>query len=490
MVSMGLILYLKKGRYLLLFASVLLFCCSEDKGGGVKSSDAYYDTEFYTDAISGDGTSADISSGDLQDLSDLYIVDSDLYPDGGFEFITGTAYYEPVETEIPPKGVWFKDLNFRTAVARITDKKKDGYSGTGIQNEYSRSDPENADGSRLILRGNDGEWYLYSTQDFSLIRKLEGINGGGQEPEPRWDNLDPDIFYYFYGSELRSYNISHSKSETLHDFRKENLKVSLISTGTEGDASYDRRYWCLMLLNDSYELLNVVVYDRSEDKVLGLYNSSSLPEGVGLNWTSMDISGESCLFGYEDIGAGYTPPVGVFERNLTMRLSLPDGANGHMDVAIDENGRDVMIYQNNSTDWIAMADLKSGAETNLIEIPFGINADIGLHFSGNNYESKGWVLVSTYGSRNTPSGSRHSWMDNQLFLVQLRQNPLILRIAHTHSYTSLNYEGEKNYFAECFASISRSSANIYFGSNWNNYSFEYSDAYVVRLPPKWWLFYK
>lgn len=423
----------------------------------------------------------------IYDILDIQIVDT--FVDAGdvneFEFVMGSDYYEPVETAIPEKGARFIDPNFHTSIFRITDKNIDKYSGEGIQNEYSRSDPENIDGTYIILRGNDGEWYLYNLSNFSVLKKLEGINGGGQEPEPRWDNQSPNKFYYLYGTELRLYDVQSDKFEVVHNFTKEYPDAVYISTGTEGDASLDRRYWCLMLFDDSYSLLGVTLYDRNQNKINGYLSASSLPQGIGINWVSMDMSGKNCLIGFEDDGAGYTPPVGVYDLQLKYRHSLPDGANGHMDLALLSDNRDVMVYQNNRTDWIAMSDINTGEETNLIQIPFDVNADIGLHFSGNNGKIPGWVLVSTYGSKNPPAGNKHSWMDNQLFLLELKSNPRILRIAHTHSYTSLNYEGEKNYFAESFAAINSSGTAIYFGSNWNIYKMDYSDAYVVRLPENW-----
>jgi hypothetical protein len=156
-----------------------------------------------------------------------------------------------------------------------------------------------------------------------------------------------------------------------------------------------------------------------------------------------------------------------------------------MDLALTSDGKDVMVYQNNANDWIAMADLDKGVETRLVFIPFNVTVDIGLHFSGNCAKTPGWVLVSTCGSKNPPPDETHSWMDTQLFMVELKTNPAIWRIAHTHSYLSLDYTDEKNYFAETFASINTASTKIYFGSNWGNFSSDYTDTYVVTLPQSW-----
>lgn len=73
-------------------------------------------------------------------------------------------------------------------------------------------------------------------------------------------------------------------------------------------------------------------------------------------------------------------------------------------------------------------------------------------------------------------------MDNLLFMVELKANPTIKNIAHTHAFTSLNYDGEKNYFAEAFATVNTRGNTVYWGANWNNCSAEYSDEYKTSVP--------
>jgi len=115
-----------------------------------------------------------------------------------------------------------------------------------------------------------------------------------------------------------------------------------------------------------------------------------------------------------------------------------------------------------------------------------VNADIGLHVSGNCSNTPGWALISTYGSKNPPPGQSHSWMDTQLFMLELKANPRIWRLAHTHAYTYLNAdEGEKNYFAEAFAAINRAGTRAYWGSNWDSWMTEYTDTYQIALPTGW-----
>lgn len=390
-----------------------------------------------------------------------------------FNFVMGPDSYIPSDTTMPQKGTKFIDPNFHTQIVRITDKS-DGYSGAGIENEYSKVDPENSDGAYVILRGNDGEWYLYDASTFQMKEHLAGITGG-EEPEPRWDALNPKIFYYLCGTELRSYHIGTDASTTIHDFNKEFPSAAYISTKSEGDASLDRRFWSFMVEDSSYSVTSVIVFDRTSNSIVGKKNG--FPDSV--NWVSMGMSGKHCVIGYD------THVTQVFSKDFSTGINLPEGANGHMDFALTPADKDVMVYQNTATDWIAMADLGTGVETPLVKIPFDVNSDIGLHFSGNCADTPGWVLVSTYGSKNTPLGENHSWMDTQLFMVELRANPNIWRIAHTHSYTHLDYTDEKNYFAEAFASINTRGSKIYFGANWGHFNTDYTDTYQVTLPTEW-----
>ena len=378
------------------------------------------------------------------------------------------------KVDVPERGVPFTDSLYGTTIVRITDKDADDYSGPGIQNEYARADAENATGSHLILRGNDGEWYLYERTGCRLVKHFTDL-GLNEEPEPRWSTASEQMcFYYFHGTELRLYDISADTSGLCHDFRAEFPTAWAITTKTEGDASLDRRYWCLMVEDSLYNVLAVVCYDRVDNSIIG--TETSFPDNI--NWVSMDMTGSHCVIGYE------SSPAQAFSRDFTAMTQLPAGATGHMDLALDALGNDVMVYQSNNTDSITMADLATGAATPLVAIPFDVNTDIGLHFSGNCSDTPGWALVSTYGAENPPAGEAHSWMDNLLFMVELAPNSRIVKVCQTRCYTGTS--PVSNYMAECFASVNRAGTRVVYGSNWGIYSpQDYTEAYSVALPAGW-----
>jgi hypothetical protein len=108
---------------------------------------------------------------------------------------------------------------------------------------------------------------------------------------------------------------------------------------------------------------------------------------------------------------------------------------GHSDLALDAQGREIMVYQDIDTDEIATVDLATGSITRLLPIDFS-HGEIGLHFSGRAHLLPGWAVVSTHGSSRTS----YTWMDDQVFALELRANGCMVRLAHTHSLVDPDQE--------------------------------------------------
>ncbi len=390
-----------------------------------------------------------------------------------FQYVLGTDYYAPVETSLPKKGLLFTDPDFHTFLVRMTDRTE--YEDVGVQNEYAKTDPENCDSTIVVLRGSTGTWYLYDTITFEVKKALGSWFVDGIEPEPRWSATDPKILFYVYETELRAYSLDSDSSTLIHDFSSDFPSAHYITTGSEGNPSLDQRYWSFLVEDSDYTTIAAVIYDKQTDSIVG--SRKVLPDKV--EDISMDMSGNHCMLGFE------SHVFQICSRDFSSIRDLSIGANGHNDFALTPDGRDVLVYQNTQNDFICMTDLNTLDETPIIGIPFTVNTDIGLHVSGNCAEKPGWVLVSTYGARKPVEGSSHSWMDTQIFMLQLQRDPIVWRIAHTHSYTSDEATGEKNYFAEAFATINQAGTRVYFGSNWNNLSSDYTDTYQVMLPSGW-----
>jgi hypothetical protein len=151
---------------------------------------------------------------------------------------------------------------------------------------------------------------------------------------------------------------------------------------------------------------------------------------------------------------------------------------GHYDPALDAQGREVVIYQDIDTDHISMLDLGTGAVTPLWEIDFS-HTGIGLHFSGLAYQRPGWAVVSTHDD----VGTTFTWMDDQVFAVELESGGRVVRLAHTHSL--VNDDLELDYWAEPHASVSSDLTRVLFATNWGRSGTGQVEMYMIALPLNW-----
>lgn len=380
-------------------------------------------------------------------------------------------------TDIPPLAQTVTEPTFGTDVIRITDIKagKPFTKSKGIVNEYARADVLNADGSKAVLHTTNGHWYLY---DMQTLEPLGNILGQGRK-EPRWHATNPDLLYFVDGKRFFSYNVVTKRKETLYDARKDYPNVSWITAQGEGDGSADSRYWALMVLNydektKKKHTLDWIVIDAESKNVHSRCRDNPFCFMKGANTVTMSPSGQYVLV--------ETEPTQVFDRDFTNGRELP-GKFGHGDLAVTKDGRDVFVAQDRSNDYLSMVYLDTLEYQKLMFIPFqapekgGVSYQ-GFHVSGNAYATPGWVLVSTYGRRETPT----YWSDGALYLLELAPNARHLRVAHTNARTS---QGGKDYWSEAFASIDRNGKYVFWGSNWGITGEGYADVYRVTLPDGW-----
>jgi hypothetical protein len=167
----------------------------------------------------------------------------------------------------------------------------------------------------------------------------------------------------------------------------------------------------------------------------------------------------------------------VYDRNLEHGRSLVR-IIGHSDLALDASGREVLVYQEIDNDTISMVDLESGEVTALWPIDFSYRA-IGLHFSGQSFDAPGWILVSAY----TDVDENYTWMDNQVFAVELKRGGRVVRLAHTHSVVDENRQ--HYYWAEPHASVNQDFTRVLFTSNWGRTGTAEVEMFMIELPAGW-----
>jgi len=403
-----------------------------------------------------------------------------------FTFITGTQVYPVPGLAEPAPRQWFTDPTFGTCLVRVTDRAADlspGDTSTGLKNEYARVQSFNADGSRLLARGTEGTWYLYDAQTLGPpLAELPLV------VEPRWDSNDPNLIYYSDLGEKRlmSYNVQTAVQTEVHDFDDDfpGQNLAAVWTRHEGRPSRDRRYWGLMAQDTQWDTVAFVVYDRQTDQVT-IRDMRGVP-GVneGIDHVTISPLGTYLLASFDHycqhghLGDDANPcGLMVYDRDLTNGRGLLR-IIGHYDPVLDAQGREVVIYQDIDTDYISMLDLATGAVTPLWEIDFSHTA-IGFHFSGLAYDRPGWALVSTHDDDPTI----YTWMDDQVFAVELESGGSVVRLAHTHSLVNDNLE--LDYWAEPHASVNSDFTRVVFTTDWGRSGTGEVEMFMIALPSDW-----
>ena len=386
----------------------------------------------------------------------------------------------------PEARVPFRDPVFGTCVVRVTDRASDlspDDTSAGLKNEYSRVQSFNADGSRILVLGIAATWYLY---DAHTLQPLGQLPFGGPV-DPRWDANNPDLLYYSEDTRLMAYNVGSGEQRLVHDFAADFPGQSLAAVWTkyEGSPSADGRYWGFMAEDQDWVTVAFLVYDLQQDEVVTKRDVRGVP-GVDAidnayisplgNYFIADFSDYYCepgQLGTDERPCGYM----VYDRDLNNGRGLLR-ISGHMDLALDAQGREVAVFQDIDTDNISMLDLASGDVTPLWPIDFS-HESIGLHVSGRAFGRPGWALVSTHDGN--PASS--TWMDDQVFAMELKPGGRIVRLAHTHSV--VDESQEHDYWAEPHASVNQDFTRVLFTTNWGRSGTEEVEMFLIDLPAGW-----
>ena len=140
-------------------------------------------------------------------------------------YLTDTAIYSPpadyLSPQLPPQGVTYTDPVFNQSgppdwLMRFSDAantpRADGVAGNlkWASHEYATTSPFNADNTRVLLI-HQAYYGLYSANG-TLIRQLVPVCASCA---PRWSRTDRDVFYYFRGRQVYSYNQNTNVSTAL-----------------------------------------------------------------------------------------------------------------------------------------------------------------------------------------------------------------------------------------------------------------------------------
>jgi hypothetical protein len=392
--------------------------------------------------------------------------------------------YQAPDIPEPPARVPFRDAVFGRCLTRLTDRSTDiaqGDSSQGLKNEYSRVQSFNADESLILIRSTEAYWYVYRADTLQPLGAM-ALQGS---VDPRWDASDPSFLYYMDGTRLMIMLVTTGEREVQHDFAPDlpGMPVETVWTRYEGSPSLDGRYWGFMAQDAHSHTLAFLVYDRFTDRVIANRDVRGVPGIDDVDSVTISPLGDYFVaqFGYCPEGTLGTDaqPCGlmVYDPNLQNGRGLVRNI-GHSDLALDADGREVMVYQQLDTDHLSFVDLATGASTDLWPIDFTYTP-MGFHFSGRGYRLPGWVLVSTHDG----DAASHTWMDDELFAMELRAGGRVVRLAHTHSV--VDQGGGQDYFAEPQASANRDFTKLLFTTNWGRTGTQQVETYLVELEPGW-----
>ncbi len=378
----------------------------------------------------------------------------------------------------------FRDPVFGTCVVRVSDRTTDlspTDDSPGLKNEYSRVQSFNADGSLVLVRGVEATWYLYDAQTLLPLAELP------LEVEPRWDPADPDLLYYLDETRLMVHDVEVGEERLVHEFADDlpGQPLAAVWTRHEGRPSADGRYWGLMAMDEEWETVAFLIYDLNTDRVIANRDMRGVPGAEeGIDHVTISPLANYFLASFDrycehgQLGSD-AQPCGL----MVYDLSLANGRSllrivGHYDTALDPEGREAIVFQDIDEDSISLLDLSSGAVAPLRSIDFS-HGGTGFHFSGCSFSRPGWALVSTYDG----DPGAYTWMEDQVFAIELRPDGRVVRLAHTHSL--VDEDQEHDYWAEPQASVNADFTRIVFTSNWGRSGTGEVEMFLIELPADW-----
>lgn len=379
----------------------------------------------------------------------------------------------------PAKGTVFRDRSGTCAVRATAHDVEP--PPTFARNDYSRRQPFNADSSFVLVYASGGYWHLYDADTLRYLKRLDGPAG---DAEPQWHATDPNTLYYLPtngGLELYALDVRDNQSRVAADFhgRLPWPDATHLWTKDEGSPSADGRYWGFQAeAGNEFAIRGYVVYDLQTDRIVGTRAASIRPDHV-----SMSPSGRWFTSSGDEEGTWAWSPDFRTKKKLHHKSEHSDlalGANGHdLYVSVDfQSARgDVFFVDIDACPAVPASASPSGVPEcpRTVLFPTYIDgAHASLHFSGKAFGHPGWVVVSSYDTQRTRSGS-WPWYTDKIFAVELAPQPRMRTLGY---HEVAHYAG---YWTEPHASPDRMLGRVMFNSNWGTTSADDVDDYMIVL---------
>jgi hypothetical protein len=335
----------------------------------------------------------------------------------------------------------------------------------------------NADGSRFLLYGTWGSWYLWDTDTKTPIRQLS------LGEDPRWHPTDPNALFAFDGTAMVVHDLEAGTHTVVHDFAAELAGTSATQVWLRwnGRPSADGRWWALLASAGAWDPVALLVYDRVTDQVV--HHLALDPERL-VEFTAMDPTGEWIVV----VLAGACPdgqpgtaeaPCGVMVldrvaptwRGLTAEV-------GGGDVGLTTDGEPAWVYHHAASNTLKMVDLASGQSTDLWAIDQSQDWTE-LVVSGAAFDRPGWAVISTFDA----TADSAAWHDDQVLAVELAAGGRTVRLAHHRSV--VDWDADHSGWAIPRACPSRDLNRVLFVSNWGQVGVEHAETHMLWVPEAW-----
>jgi hypothetical protein len=364
----------------------------------------------------------------------------------------------------PAVGGTYVDPVFGSTVKRIsnalgTPNSDRGGNLTWITDEYSTISPFNSDNSRILLV-HQSYFGLYDGAGFYIRDLPLEINSSS---EPRWSRKDNRTIYYVHGNQFKSYDISSGATNIVHTFSE----YSAISGKGESDISLDGDHF--VFDGDG----QVFIYRISTDTKSPTFDTG------GRGFDSLYITpNNNVTITWNQSGTVRYTGIEMFDTNMNFQRQVAR-AGGHMDVTLDTNGSEVLVWTNSNdpqpicNNAIVKIRLADGQQTCLASFDWSL----AVHISAP--DNSGFVYVETYAPGNpTPPGGWPAYT-NELLQIKL-DGSQVLRLAHHRSrpFQTNTYNWQPK------MSTSRDGSRVVYGSDYDlqtidGYAADYSDVYLI-----------
>lgn len=383
----------------------------------------------------------------------------------GHEIDTGEHTPPHYDAFAPPSvGGSYVDPVFGTRIRRLSEAGStpnpfDGEPLAFITGEYATMTPFNKDNRRLLLQHQS--YYALYDADGGYIRDLPYQISASSEP--RWSRHDANVLYFLSGNELRQYDVARDEVRLVRAFRQ----YSRITGNGESDISFDGDHF-VFVGNARF----VFVYTISTDTV------SPRLDTAGHGFDSVYITPDNNVtVTYFARGTGRFQGIELYDGQMNF-LRQVTSAGGHMDLARDDDGSEVLVWANsgdpladpNCPNGVVKVRLSDARRTCLMTLDWSL----AIHVSGT--DDRGWAFVGTYAPGDPDPGSDWPAYTNELLQVKLDGSE-VRRLAHHRSrpFDSYVYTPKM--------STSRDGSRVIFNSNYGQVGLgdTYTDAYIIDL---------